>query len=265
MTRHEGIHEIYDWTVEVLLRGDFTAAHVEGDNSRLLATDTMKNMVYSVARSSSATTMEEYAKVLMDTLLERNAQADSAEVNVRSSLWKRLTIDGRPDPVNFMRGSGEQQTTRVERARGGGVSVTSGLDDMVLLKTANSGFEGFVRDDWTTLTETNDRLLGTAMRASWRYVTADVTYEKARETIREAMLGTFARHKSQSVQQTLYAMAKAALESCAEIEEIEIRMPNKHCLLVDLSRFGQDNPNEIFMPTDEPHGTIQARVRRERV
>lgn len=262
VTRKDGVHEVYDWTVEVLLRGEFTAAHVEGDNRRILPTDTMKNMVYSIARSSSETTMEGYAKELTAVLLERNTPVDSVTVGVRSALWKRLTIDGGPDPVNFMRGSGEQQTAEVERWRDGRVRVTSGLEDMVLLKTAGSSFEGFIQDEWTTLKETGDRLLGTAMRSSWAYVTEMVAYDEARREIREAMLRTFARHRSRSVQQTLYAMAEAALGCCGEIDEIEVVMPNKHCLLVDLSRFGQDNPNEIFVPTDEPHGYIEARVRR---
>ncbi len=262
VTRKDGVHEVYDWTVEVLLRGEFTAAHVEGDNRRILPTDTMKNMVYSIARSSSETTMEGYAKELTAVLLERNTPVDSVTVGVRSALWKRLTIDGGPDPVNFMRGSGEQQTAEVERWRDGRVRVTSGLEDMVLLKTAGSSFEGFIQDEWTTLKETGDRLLGTAMRSSWAYVTEMVAYDEARREIREAMLRTFARHRSRSVQQTLYAMAEAALGCCGDIDEIEVVMPNKHCLLVDLSRFGQDNPNEIFVPTDEPHGYIEARVRR---
>jgi len=262
VTRKDGVHEVYDWTVEVLLRGEFTAAHVEGDNRRILPTDTMKNMVYSIARSSSETTMEGYAKELTAVLLERNTPVDSATVGVRSALWKRLTIDGGPDPVNFMRGSGEQQTAEVERWRDGRVRVTSGLEDMVLLKTAGSSFEGFIQDEWTTLKETGDRLLGTAVRSSWAYVTEMIAYDEARREIRETMLRTFARHRSRSVQQTLYAMAEAALGCCGEIDEIEVVMPNKHCLLVDLSRFGQDNPNEIFVPTDEPHGYIEARVRR---
>lgn len=262
VTRKDGVHEVYDWTVEVLLRGEFTAAHVEGDNRRILPTDTMKNMVYSIARSSSETTMEGYAKELTAVLLERNTPVDSVTVGVRSALWKRLTIDGGPDPVNFMRGSGEQQTAEVERWRDGRVRVTSGLEDMVLLKTAGSSFEGFIQDEWTTLKETGDRLLGTAVRSSWAYVTEMVAYDEARREIREAMLRTFARHRSRSVQQTLYAMAEAALGCCGEIDEIEVVMPNKHCLLVDLSPFGQDNPNEIFVPTDEPHGFIEARVRR---
>ncbi len=165
--------------------------------------------------------------------------------------------------VPLCEGSNELQTTSVEHAQGGTPHVLSGLDNLVLLKTANSGFEGFIKDSLTTLPETKDRLFGTAVTAEWRYTSADLDFDAVRATLRETMLRIFANHESKSVQQTLYAMAQSALEEVAEIDEIEITMPNKHCLLVDLSRFGQDNPNEIFVPTDEPHGYIEARVRRK--
>jgi urate oxidase len=162
-----------------------------------------------------------------------------------------------------MRGSGELQTTTVERAQGEAFRVLSGLENLVLLKTANSAFEGFIKDSLTTLPETKDRLFGTAVSAEWHYTSTDLDFDPVRKTVRETMLRTFANHDSKSVQQTLYAMAESALEAVSEIDDINITMPNKHCLLVDLSRFGQDNPNEIFVPTDEPHGYIEARVRRK--
>jgi urate oxidase len=263
VTRHEHGNDLREWTVQVLLKGDFDTAHLNGDNSKILPTDTMKNTVYSIARSSSATTMEDYAKELADFLLGRNPQVQSASIRVESTLWKRLTVDGRPHPSAFMRGSGELQITTVERAQGGVFHVLSGFDNLVLLKTANSGFEGYIKDSLTTLPETKDRLFGTAVSAEWLYISPDLDFDAVRKTLRETMLRTFANHDSKSVQQTLYAMAESALEEISEIDEIEITMPNKHCLLVDLSRFGQDNPNEIFVPTDEPHGYIQARVRRK--
>ena len=260
--RHDHGHDLRDWTVQVLLTGDFDPAHTLGDNSKILPTDTMKNTVYSIARSSKATSMEEYAKELADFLLERNPQVSSASVHVESAMWKRLTVDGKPHPSAFMRGSDELQTTTVERAQGGAFHILSGLDNLVVLKTANSAFEGYIKDSLTTLKETNDRLFGTAVSAEWRYTASDLDFDPVRATIRGTMLRTFANHDSKSVQQTLYAMAESALEEMTEIDDINITMPNKHCLLVDLSRFGQDNPNEIFVPTDEPHGYIQARVRR---
>ena len=200
---------------------------------------------------------------LVDFLLGRNPQVSSAEVEIASTMWKRLTVDGEPHPDTFMRGSGELQTTHVERAQGGAFKIVSGLENMVVLKTAKSGFEGYIKESLTTLPETNDRLFGTAVRAEWVYVSDKLDYDAVRSNIREVMLKTFAEHDSKSVQQTLYAMAESALTEVAEISEMELGMPNKHCLLVDLSRFGQDNPNEIFVPIDEPHGYIEARVVRK--
>jgi urate oxidase len=263
VTRNDHGHDLRDWSVQVLLKGDFDTAHLHGDNSKILPTDTMKNTVYSIARSSKATSMEDYAKELADFLLGRNPQVESASIHIESTLWKRLTVDGKPHPSTFMRGSDELQTTKVERAQRGPFHILSGLDNLVLLKTANSGFEGYIKDSLTTLPETKDRLFGTAVGATWHYVSADLPFDCIRVKLRETMLRTFANHDSKSVQQTLYAMAERALEEVAEVDEIEITMPNKHCLLVDLSRFGQDNPNEIFVPTDEPHGYIEARIRRK--
>ncbi len=262
VTRHQHSTDLSDWTVQVLLQGDFDSAHRDGDNSKILATDTMKNTVYSVARSSTATSMEEYAKELADFLLGRNPQVSSAAIRIESTLWKRLTIDGKPHPTSFMRGSGERQTTHVERAQFGPFQVRSGLEDLVILKTANSGFEGYIKDSLTTLKETSDRLFGTAVKAEWSYSSSNLDFNDLRSSVREIMLRTFADHDSKSVQQTLYAMAEDALNAVPQISEIELAMPNKHCLLVDLSAFGQDNPNHIFVPTDEPHGYIEARIRR---
>jgi urate oxidase len=263
VTRHDHGHDLREWAVQVLLKGDFDSAHLNGDNSKILPTDTMKNTVYSIARSSKATTMEYYAMELANFLLERNPQVASASIRVESTLWKRLTVDGKPHPSAFMRGSGELQTTSVERGQRGIFHILSGLDNLVLLKTANSGFAGYIKDSLTTLPETNDRLFGTAVSAEWHYTSNDLDFDKTRMRLREAMLKTFANHHSKSVQQTLYAMAESALEAAMEIDDIKITMPNKHCLLVDLSRFGQDNPNEIFVPTDEPFGYIEARVQRK--
>jgi urate oxidase len=263
VTRNARVNDLREWSVQVLLRGDFDTAHIDGDNSKILPTDTMKNTVYSIARKSTAASMEEYAMELADFLLERNPQVRSAEVQVTGSPWNRLSIDGKPHPDTFVRGSGELQTTHVERAQGGDFTIVSGLEDLLVLKTAKSGFEGYIKDSLTTLKETNDRLFGTAMAAKWIYCAKNFDYDAMRAKIRGAMLKAFAEHDSKSVQQTLYTMAESALAAAPEICEVELGMPNKHCLLVDLSRFGQDNPNEIFVPTDEPHGYIEARVVRK--
>ena len=264
--RHEDHHDLFDWTVEVLLTGDFEEVFTHGDNTRIVATDTMKNTVYFVARQSASTSMEDFAQELIDYFLTRNPQVTAAEIKVESNLWKRLTVDGQPYPTAFMKGSDERQITQVQREQGKAATIQSGFADMTVLKTAQSGFVGFLRDDLTTLPETTDRLFGTAVTATWTYTPESlregVDFDKVRHHLRERMVTTFAQHESLSVQQTLYAMAEAALQHTNIIEEIAMRMPNKHNLLVDLGRFGLDNPNQIFVPTEEPHGTIEATVRR---
>jgi urate oxidase len=266
VTKHEGHHDLDEWTVQILLSGDFDTAHTLGDNSKILPTDTMKNTVYSIARDSKAESMEDYAKELVDFLLSRNAQVESAEVVTESTLWKRLVVDDEPYPTAFMRGSDERQTTTVSRTQGGTFAIRSGLDRLTVLKTAQSGFVGYIKDSLTTLPETTDRLFATALKAEWPYtdeaIAEGIDFNKVRAHLREALISTFAKHDSLSVQQTLYAMAEAALTHTDIIDEVYMLMPNKHNLLVDLGRFGQTNPNHIFVPTDDPHGTIEATVRR---
>lgn len=262
--RHHDRHDFREWTVQVLLEGDFASCFEVGDNSKILPTDTMKNTVYSLARTSSAGCMEDFSKELVDFLLKRNRQVSRAEVSVWEKMWERLQTKGKAHRTTFVQSSGESQTTKVARAHDGAFSVSSGLENLIIMKTAGSAFEGYIKDSLTTLPETSDRLFGTAVQATWRYSASDLAFTSLRTKIRETLLTVFAEHDSRSVQHTLYAMANRVLETVPEVDEITLTMPNKHCLLVDLSRFGQDNPNEIFVPIDEPHGYIEARIRRQR-
>ena len=260
--RHPVFHDFLEWTLEILLQGDFESCFVDGDNSKILPTDTMKNTVYSLARSSSAVSMEEFGKELIAFLLERNPQVSAGQVTLSEKKWEHLPIDGKPHPTTFLLASAELQTAEVTQKRSGRFAVRSGLENLTILKTAGSEFVGFIKDSLTTLPEASDRLFGTAVRARWGYASADVAFETLRSSVRGTLLSAFAGHASKSVQHTLYAMGEAALEKIPEIDDIELTMPNIHCLPVDLSRFGQDNPNEIFVPIDEPHGYIEARIRR---
>jgi urate oxidase len=261
--RDQALHTVHEWKVEVLLAGDFTTCFTEGDNSDILPTDTMKNTVYSRARESTAECIEDFAGELTAFFLSRNPQVKQVAINITGTLWEHAVVQGKPHPSTFIRSTGEVQTTAVTCVQGGAASVTSGLEGLVVLKTANSGFEGYMRDSLTTLPETPDRLFGTSLRAQWKYKSPGLAFVPLRSKLRAALIEAFAQHDSKSVQHTLYAMAQAALEAVPEIEDIELGMPNKHCLLVDLSRFGQTNSNEIFVPVDEPYGNILARVCRK--
>ncbi len=261
--RYPDRHDFREWSVEVLLEGDFESCFIDGDNSKILPTDTMKNTVYSLARNSSAECMEEFGKELLAFLLQRNPQVSAARAKLTEKTWEHLSIDGKPHPTTFVQSSIECQTTEILTTRNAAPVIRSGLENLVILKTAGSEFAGFLKDSLTTLPEVTDRLFGTAVSAHWNYTTPSVPFEPLRSRIRQTLLREFSSHTSKSVQHTLYAMSECVLRDVPEIADIELTMPNKHCLLLDLSRFGQDNPNEIFVPIDEPHGTIRARIRRQ--
>lgn len=252
-------HEIVDLTIDVQLEGEFEPVYVEGDNSRCLATDTMKNTVYALARQDPIDHVEIFALKLADYFYA-NPAVSHARISAFEHRWDRLSANGRPHPHAFEQPGGEQWTTVVTRdAQGAGIA--SGLTNLVLLKTKESAFAGFPRDEYTTLPETGDRVLATSVTASWTY-RAGTSDFAARDRIRRALVETFATHASQSLQHTLYAMADAALAACADVTAITLTLPNRHHLLVDLTPFGLDNPNEIFVATDQPFGLIEATVMR---
>jgi urate oxidase len=262
ITRTVDQHDFNEWTVSVLVHGDFESSFNEADNSKILPTDTMKNTVYSIARGSSAANIEEFAIELGDYLLTNNPQISGASIEIEEKNWKRLKVDGEFDATTFKLGGPELQTARAERDRTGNWVVTSGVDGLTILKTTNSAFTGYIKDRLTTLKPATDRILGTRATVTWNYISSSQDFSEVRSRIIPALLKEFAGHNSMSVQHTLFDMGKAALAAAPEIARIHLTMPNLHHLLADLSPFGQDNPNLIFVPIDEPHGSIEATIER---
>ncbi len=262
ITRNGDRHDFQEWNVRVLLQGDFEDSFTKADNSGVLPTDTMKNTVYSLARDSRAATIEEFAIELGDYLLENNPQVSSVTVEISERAWEPMIVDGKPESQTFKLEGPELQTVQAERTRGDAWSVTSGIDGLTILKTTNSGFEGFVRDKLTTLKPVSDRIFGTSATATWQFTSPKPHYSAVRERVISALMKEFALHNSKSVQHTLFDMGKAALAIAPEVSRITLTMPNLHHLLADLSSFGQDNPNHIFVPIDEPHGYIEATIER---
>jgi len=248
--------------VRVLLHGDFARSFTEADNSKILPTDTIKNTVYSIARDSNATTIEVFAMEIGDYLLSNNPQITGTSVEIDEKCWQNLTVDGQIEATTFKMGGPELQTARVERERNGGWVVTSGVDGLTILKTSKSAFTGYIKDRLTTLKPATDRIFGTCATIRWDYISPGQNFADVRARIVAALLSAFAAHHSMSVQHTLFDMGKAALSTAPEIARIHLAMPNLHHLLADLTPFGQDNPNHIFVPVDEPHGYIEASVER---
>jgi urate oxidase len=263
ITRHGDRHEFNEWTVHLLLRGDFDASFTEADNSKVLPTDTMKNTVYFIARNSQAATIEEFAIEVGDYLLDNNPQITTVDVRIEEKAWEPMVVNGVPEASTFRLCGPELNTVHAERNRGGAWSISPGVDGLVILKTAKSAFTGYVQDKLTTLKPATDRILGTRATVKWEYAPAGLPdHGLVRPRIIAAILKEFAAHDSMSVQHTLFDMGKAALAAAPEISRITLTMPNLHHLLADLSPFGQDNPNHIFIPVDEPHGYIEATIER---
>ena len=258
--REGATHHVRELTVNIGLEGEFTTAHTVGDNSGVLPTDTMKNTVNALARTDPIDSIESFGLVLARHFLATVPHLSRSRVEITETQWHRVAVDGVPHAHTFQRIGPETPTCLVEADRSA-ERITSGLRGMVILKTTQSGFSGFMRDKFTSLKETDDRLMGTSVTATWP-VAGKTDFNAARAAIRKALLESFVAHDSLSVQHTLYFMAEAALTACPAIGEITLSMPNKHYLLIDLSPLGLPNANEVFLPIDEPHGLIEATVKR---
>lgn len=256
------LHEFSEWTVHVLLRGDFDASFTAADNSKILPTDTIKNTVYSIARGSKAATIEGFAMELGDYLLSNNPQVSTVSIDIQEKAWERMLVEGAPEATTFKLGGPELRTVDAVREKGSGWSITSGIDRLTILKTTKSAFTGYIQDELTTLKPATDRIFGTRATVRWEFSSPKHDFAAVRARILTALLKTFADHMSMSVQHTLFDMGKAALDIAPEIGRIHLAMPNLHHLLADLRPFGQDNPNHIFVPIDEPHGSIEATIER---
>ncbi|MFD5827576.1 factor-independent urate hydroxylase [Lentzea sp. NPDC060358] len=258
VSRNGSVHTIKDLTVSTSLRGDLADTHLTGDNAKVLATDTQKNTVYAFAKQAPVGEIEDFALRLGRHFVGSQEPISGARILVDEHSWERI---GGHDHA-FVQGSNEKRTTAVT-VEGAQAWVVSGVRDFVVLKSTGSEFHGYPKDPYTTLKETDDRILATSVTARWRYAGTDADWAKSFAGIRAVMLKTFADKHSLSLQQTLYAMGEAVLQSHAEVAEVRLSMPNKHHFPVDLGPFGLDNDNEVFYAADRPYGLIEGSVLRD--
>ncbi len=259
--RHKDYHEFRQVSVDVSLEGDFETAHTLGDNSKILPTDTQKNTVYILAKDHFNKSIEEFGIILASHFKKNNPQVSVVRITLTEHLYHRLSFQGQEHPHAYISSGNEQHTTSVEH-HPGGVSVTSGIKDLLILKTTDSGFEHYIKDPYTTLRETSDRIMSTKCEATWFYDQHPADFGASYQNIREQLLKTFAFHKSLSVQHTLYAMGEEVLKIDEKVKEISLVMPNQHHLLFNFEPFGMDNKNEIFVATEAPFGYITGTVER---
>jgi urate oxidase len=254
-------HEVRELTVHAMLKGDFARAFTHADNARVISTDTVKNVVNIVARENMALANEPFCQVLATRFLDSYEQIDEISLTAHETRWSRLPVNGAPHPHSFtLDGNGRPFATVV--ARRSGMETASGISGFTFMKCTQSGWSNFLKDPYTTLQETDDRIAATSMEATWRWQSAPADYEAANATLLARMLDVFATTYSHSVQDSLYRMGEAALAAVPELLDISMACPNKHYLLLNLAPFGLDNENQVFVATDEPHGQIECTVGR---
>jgi urate oxidase len=260
--RHKDYHEFRQISVNVSLEGDFETVHTLGDNSQVLPTDTQKNTVYALAKEHFVSSIEEFGICLANHFFSNNPQLSRCKIEVAEHLWNRMLVEGRPHPSAYISGGAEKHITSIEQTREK-IQVDSGIKDLLILKTTDSGFENYIRDTYTTLKETSDRIFATNCEVSWLYQPPPADFTSAFHDIRATLINVFADHKSLSVQHTLYAMAEKVLEKFNIVKAISLKMPNKHHIPFNLQQFDMENNNEIFIATDEPYGYITGTVTRD--
>jgi urate oxidase len=257
-------HDLRDLTVAVALEGDFEAAHTDGDNAGVIATDTMKNTVYAFARDRLTSSADAFGLELARhfagyPIVER------ATVDIVEHEWRRIRVGEAEAPDAFVR-LGQHSRLATVSAAGGASQVIAGIDDLTVMKTTKSAFTGFDRDRYTTLPEVDDRLMATKIKAMWAYGTAanveGFDFDAAWKQATVALMDSLGEHFSPSVQASIWIMATAMMEAEPSIDWVRMVLPNLHHWQVDLKPFGLDNPGEVFVSTTEPHGLIDATVHR---
>jgi urate oxidase len=261
VTRHGDRHELRDFTVAVGFEGSYDTSYTDGDNADVLPTDTMKNTVYALAARDGVSEPEPFGIALGRHFIDRNPKLDRVNIDILDHGWNRIMVGDREHGQSFVRRGPETRTARIVADRNG-AAITAGITDLIIMKTSHSAFAGFPKDEFTTLPETRDRLFVTSLTATWTYGDTDVEFVSLFRSVRRTLLEAFAEHDSLSVQHTLYAMGESVLESIDTIDRITLEMPNRHHLPVDLTRFGMENRNEVFVATEEPHGLIKATLSR---
>jgi urate oxidase len=254
-------HEVSQLNVQAMLDGDFARTYTHADNRNTVSTDTIKNIVNIVARENTGLNTEEFCQVLAKKYLDTYPQVSSAAVTAHETKWSRLSFGGKPHPHSFILDSNGKPFVEVNATRQGS-TMTSGIDGFTFMKSTQSGWEKYVMDLYTTIKETNDRICATSMVASWKWSGKPASYPATNANILSTALEVFSLTYSASVQDSLYRMGEAVLAAVPEISEISMACPNMHFIPMNLSAFGLDNNNDVFLPTDEPHGQIECTVGR---
>jgi urate oxidase len=255
-------HEIRDLNVTTALRGAFDAAYLTGDQSAVLPTDTQKNTAYAFARTQGVEAVETFGLALARHFVADVAPVRGARVEIEEFAWQRAVVDGVEHDHTWVR-AGQEVRTAAVTVDETGERVVGGLKDLVVLKSTGSEFAGFLRDGYTTLEDTHDRVMATSLDVRWRFAGTDVAWDDAYATIRSTLVEQFATLHSLALQQTLWHMGTGVLRAVPQVVEIRLKAPNRHHFAYDLAPFGLENPGEVFYAADRPYGLIEATITRD--
>ena len=255
-------HEIHDVNVSTCLRGDFSAAHLAGDQSEVLPTDTQKQTAYAYAKEKGLTSIEDYGLALARHFVHDVEPVQGARIEIDEYAWQRAVVDGAEHDHTWIR-TGQEVRTAAITVDAEGEWVVGGLKDMTILKSTGSEFADFLTDPYTILEPTHDRVMATSLTAQWRFTTTELDWEATFDGVKTQLVKQFAVVQSLALQQTLFEMGRAVLETYPAIAEVRLAAPNKHHFVYDLSPFGIENDREVFNADDRPYGFIQATVTRD--
>jgi urate oxidase len=262
IVRDTARHEIHDLNVTTAMRGPFQPAYLAGDQSNVLPTDSQKNTAFAFAKSVGVDSIEQYGLALARHFVNDVDPIEGARIEIEEFAWTRAVVDGVEHDHTWTRTGAETRTAAIT-VDATGEYIIGGFKDLVILKSTGSEFAGFLKDEYTTLPETHDRVMATSLVAKWRFTSTDVDWNAVYPEIKALMIREFATLQSLALQQTLWHMGKAVLDAFPVVAEIRLTAPNKHHFLYDLAPFGLENPGEVFIAADRPYGLIEAQVLRD--
>jgi len=201
-------------------------------------------LIIDLAKKNPVSPPELFASIVALHFPTTYKHISGARCTVIQHKWTRILVDGKPHKHSFLRDGEDVRVTKSHYQRSKGFKITSGLENLLVLKSTGSAFYGHIKDKYTTLPDVYDRIFSTEVTAgySWRLFKdlEDVkknasTFDAAFEGVKEATLSTFATDDSASVQATLYKMAQIILGKFKDIDDVSYALPNKHYFQIDMS------------------------------
>nr|8OFK_AAA Chain AAA, Uricase [Gallus gallus]8OFK_BBB Chain BBB, Uricase [Gallus gallus]8OFK_CCC Chain CCC, Uricase [Gallus gallus]8OFK_DDD Chain DDD, Uricase [Gallus gallus]8OH8_AAA Chain AAA, Uricase [Gallus gallus]8OH8_BBB Chain BBB, Uricase [Gallus gallus]8OH8_CCC Chain CCC, Uricase [Gallus gallus]8OH8_DDD Chain DDD, Uricase [Gallus gallus] len=258
--------------VEVCTHLRLTSAHeyLDGNNSFVIPTDTIKNIVLVLAKKNGISSIEQFAIDICKHFMTTFCQVAYVKTYIQEVPWQRQYQNGVPHIHSFILVPDGIRFCEAEQCRNGPLVVCAGIKDLKLMKTTQSGFEGFYRNEHTTLPERNDRILCGEFFCKWSYGECrdfdfDCIWSKVRECILEAFSGPpDCGEYSPSYQRTVNCIQMCVLSRVPQVQVIEVILNNNFYNVVDMKALGCTNDKEVLVPVETPYGSCACTLGRKK-